>query len=44
MKNINLNQLKMVIREALGGEENISAEEPEPQPEELADPQQQKCG
>ena len=44
MKNINLNQLKMVIREALGGEENISAEEPEPQPEELADPQQQQGG
>jgi hypothetical protein len=44
MKNINLNQLKMIIKEAMKGEENLSAEEPEPQPEELADPQQQQGG
>ena len=31
MKNINLNQLRMVIKEAMKGEENLSAEEPEPQ-------------
>ena len=44
MKNINLNQLKMIIKEAMKGEENLSAEEPEPQPAELADPQQQQGG
>ena len=44
MKNINLNQLRMVIKEAMKGEENLSAEEPEPRPEEVADPQQQQGG
>ena len=42
MKNINLNQLRMVIKEAMKGEENLSADEPEPRPEEVADPQQQQ--